>query len=410
MKGVFVLIDGLGDIPHKKLGWQTPLEAANTPNLDALARHSRLGVMFSVKEKFIPGTSDAVVSIFGEDYEKYPRGWLEAMGVGLNIKKGDLVFRTNFGTVDDMRHRRVIDRRAGRTLSTKEATKLADAINKEVKLDCNFLFKNTLQHRGVLVFKGNFSDKLTGSDPEYNKGSNKFLFSRPLDKNKLSKKSSKISNDFLVQSFGVLEDHVVNETRRKRGFFPANIILSRAPGIYIKKLKKFNDWACTTEVPVMKGICNSLGINLFGYKHPTFKGHDAYSNFNKNLKLTIKKSIKMIKKNKDKFDYFFIYLKETDAAGHDNKPVEKMKMVELIDKKLMKFLTKFVKEGVKIVVTADHSTPCDLKAHSSAPVPLMVFDPFGKKVDEMNFSERNCKKGSLNKVLGKNLLKKVGFR
>jgi len=409
MKGVLVLIDGLGDIPCKKLGWKTPLEAANTPNLDLLARNGKLGAMFSVKEKYIPGTSDAVVSIFGQNPKDYPRGWLEGLGIGLNLSKGDLVFRANFATIDNLRSRKVIDRRAGRTLTTKQASILSEAINKEVDLGVKFIFKNTLQHRGVLVFKGKYSDNLTGSDPEYNKGSSKFLFSRPLDNKSLSRLSSRVLNDFLVQSFGVLDGHPVNEARKKEGFFPANAILTRAPGVEIKKINKYRKWACVTEVPVMKGICEGLGITSFGYKHPTLKSHDAYANFNKNLKLTIKKSIKILKKNKSNFDYFFIYLKETDAAGHDNKPLEKKEMIELIDKHLGKFLIKLALSGTKILVTADHCTPCELKAHSSGAVPVLFFDPDAEKTDKLNFSERNCKKGSLKKIIGKNLFKKVRF-
>jgi len=410
MKGVFVLIDGLGDIPHKKLNGKTSLEVAYMPNMNLIAKNGRLGVMFSVKEKYIPGTSDAVVSIFGKNPDDYPRGWLEAIGSGVKgLKKGDLVLRANFATINNMRNRKVIDRRVGRTLTTKEADVLTKSINENIKLPCKFIFKNTLQHRGVLILKGKFSDKISGSDPEYNHGGGRFLFSRPTEKNNLAKESSRILNDFLIQSYNILEKHEINEKRKKKGFYPANFILTRAPGIGIKKINKFKKWACVTEVPVMKGICKSLGINLFGYKHPSFKSHDAYDNFKKNLKLTIKKSVKFIKKNKDKFDYFFIYLKETDAAGHDNKPVEKKQMIEMIDKKLGKFLVKLAKLGIKILITADHSTPCELKAHSSAPVPVLFFNPEMKKIDNLEFSEKNCKKGSLNKIIGKRLFGKVGF-
>src|SRR5438309_3685752 len=141
-KILYVILDGLGDEPHPDLDNRTPLEAANTPNLDALARKGRSGDVVTVGEAIAPESDIAVFAILGYDprTQAAGRGPLEALGAGLQMRDGDLAWRANFATVDE--NNRLIDRRAGRDLSTEEAQKLADAINTGVKLtggDATFL-------------------------------------------------------------------------------------------------------------------------------------------------------------------------------------------------------------------------------------------------------------------------------
>jgi len=167
MKGILVVLDGLGDLPNKKLGEKTPLEAAETPNLDFLANRGEIGYMYTVKPGFIPGSDEAITSMFGNELISSTRGQLEAAGTDLKLTRGDLALRANFATIDSLKKKNVIDRRAGRTLTTSEAEVFAKALNK-IKLPCEFIFKPTIQHRGVLVFKGGFSDNISNNDISYN--------------------------------------------------------------------------------------------------------------------------------------------------------------------------------------------------------------------------------------------------
>ena len=414
MKGVLVIIDGLGDRPCVQLGGKTPLEVAKKPNLDFLAGKGELGYLYPEHEGFVPGTHEAIVSIFGQNWQDYPRGWLETLGSGIDLERGDLALRANFATIDNLKDKNVIDRRAGRTLTTKEAKILAKDLNK-IFIPRKFIFKATLQHRGVLVFRGGFSDSITEIDPAHypkdKSETGKFRFAKATDENENSEYTANLVNSFVEKAFHVLDKHPINEERRKKGFYPANIILPRAPGISIKRITKFKKWACATDVPVMKGICNVLGINLFPFEAVEFKDHDAYSNLKKNLSLEIKKNIDLLKKGKKNFDYVLVYLKETDAAGHDNKPFEKRDMIELIDKKFFSFLKKFaIKNKIQVAVTADHSTPCNLKQHSADPVPVLLFDPEKQAGNEnKEFNEPDSRKGSLGKMYGKDFLKNIGF-
>src|SRR3989338_8466363 len=120
MKGILVVIDGLGDLPNRFLGDKTPLEAANTPNMDFLATRGELGRMDTVKPGYIPGSDEGIVSLFGNDSSYVSRGVLEAVGAGLKVVRGDLCLRTNFATINNLKERNIIDRRCGRTLTTHE--------------------------------------------------------------------------------------------------------------------------------------------------------------------------------------------------------------------------------------------------------------------------------------------------
>ena len=135
LKLIYIVIDGLGDLPIEELGGETPLEFAETPNLDWLAGKGKLGLMYTVGEGIAPESDVAVISILGYDPLKYHvgRGPIEAYGADLEMKDGDLALRCNFATLGP--NRRIIDRRVGRTLTTEEASELSEAINREVKLE-----------------------------------------------------------------------------------------------------------------------------------------------------------------------------------------------------------------------------------------------------------------------------------
>ena len=167
MKGILVVVDGMGDLPNKQLDEMTPLESANTPNLDFLATRGKMGLMYPVKSGFVPESDEAIVSIFGDKLYLSSRGQLEAKGAGVNLTRGDLAFRTNFATIDNLKDRNVLDRRAGRTLTSAEADILAKALNTQIKLPVDFIFEPTVRHRGVVVFRGGFSDNITGNGFAY---------------------------------------------------------------------------------------------------------------------------------------------------------------------------------------------------------------------------------------------------
>jgi len=417
MKKIIIVLDGLGDLPCKQFDGETPLEHAETPNLDELAKKGNLGYMYPVKENVVPQSDAAVVAILGNDASGITRGSFEAIGSGIKLKRGDLAMRANFSTCENTKNRNLIDRRSGRTLTTKEARQLAKTLNKEVKLPVKFEFHTNVQHRGVLVLRGGFSDNITDTDTHYldlenkkGKVGEKFEWSKALDDDENTEFTANILNSFIDQSFKVLKDHPVNKIRKKRGLMSANIILTRGAGIEIPKLKKFRKAMAIVNMPLEKGICKIARMDVFGFEYPNMKNYDVYENLYSGLLKMTKFASNTLWWKGRKYDTCYIHFKETDVPGHDNKPFEKKNFIEMIDKKFFSFLTKYaLKNKIKVLVTGDHSTPCKLKDHSSDPVPVLVYDPRKEADKTTKFSEKEAMKGSLKKMLGKDMLKKVGF-
>ncbi len=412
MKGILVILDGVGDLPNKQLNDKTPLEAANMPNLDFLAARGEMGFMYPVKPGFVPESDEAIVSIFGNDLISSTRGQLEARGTDIKLARGDLALRVNFATIDSINSGNVIDRRAGRTLTTEESEILAKALNKKIKLPCDFVLKPTIQHRGVLVLRGGFSDNILGNDLTYMQGKSlnvdKIKACKPMDDDENSQYNANLVNEFIEKAHEILDKHPVNEERRKRGLLAANYLFVRGAGIESPKLKLYKGWVSANYMPLEIGFSRVCGMQNFSFDYPKLKNLDAYANLYDGLAKACKFSIKVLKQNLKKADYAYIHLKETDLPGHDNKPFEKKLMLEYIDKTFFKFLRKFAPPNkIKVVVTADHSTPCKLKVHSADPVPVLFYNNSIPK--EKKFCEKQARKGVLGSMKGNELLSKVGF-
>lgn len=400
----------MADLPHKLLKEKTPLEAAHTPNMDFLGTRGEMGYMYPVKPGFIPESDEAIVSIFGNELISSSRGWLEAKGTDIKMTRGDLGFRVNFASTNQKGE--IIDRRAGRTLTTGEAQELSRAIMNRVKINTKFTFASTVQHRASLVFHGGFSENITGNDLTYIMGKTKDMRScRPLDETENTQYTSNIVNEFLAKAHEILKKHPVNIKRKEKGLLPANYLLLRGAGIEPPKLKQYKKWISPSYMPLEIGFSKLSGMKVVSFNYPKLKKLDAYENLWDALKKACKFSIKTIKKFKKKYDYTYIHIKETDLPGHDNKPIEKKEMLEYIDKTLFKFLRNIApKNKIKIVVTADHSTPCKLKAHSADPVPVLFYNCEEKTLKEQHFNEKEARKGTLKRIEGKEFLKKVGFK
>jgi len=187
---------------------------------------------------------------------------------------------------------------------------------------------------------------------------------------------------------------------------PANIVVPRDAGIILPVLPKRIGWGAVVSMPLEIGITKLAGMNVLSFNYPEMKTTDVYAHLFNGLNLTIKESIKHIKEKK--FDNYLIHFKEIDIPGHDNKPKEKKKMIELVDKEFFKFLRNKV-DDLELVVTGDHASPCELKAHAVDPVPMIHFGK-GKNDDVKRFTEHECiNNGYFGKLFGKDVLKTVGF-
>lgn len=406
MKLVYVVIDGMGDLPIEELGDKTPLEAAETPNMDFLARNGKTGLMYSVRKGVAPESDVAVISILGYDPFKYStgRGILEAIGAEMTINDGDLALRCNFATLG--RGKEIVDRRVRRDLTTKEAGELSKAVNDDVKLEsypADFEFRNTIGHRGVLVIRSRrkpLSSRITNTDPAYSRMEDlgvaeteiKMVLRKcePMNGSEEAKISADLVNEFVEKSHSVLEEHNVNKKRVAEGKLKANAILTRDAGHLLPKFFNINEkygvrFVSLTDMPVERGISKLAGMHMIAL--PPLS-HDL----KKDCILRVKKLLDLL----PSYDCFYIHIKGPDEPGHDGKFELKTQLISIIDKYFLGTLLQTTKlENFIICVTADHSTPCKLRTHSDDPVPIVISGNKIKGDNISKFSERECKKGSL---------------
>ena len=407
MKLIYTIIDGMGDTPIEELGGKTPLEAAETPYMDSLAKNGKTGLMYTVGKGMAPESDVAVVSILGYDPFKYhvSRGALETVGAGLKMRSGDLALRCNFGTLA-ADNNSIIDRRAGRNLTQKEADELAQAINEEVQLDsysASLQLKSTATYRAALVIRsevGVLSGNISNTDPAYKRINSVGVadleaemimkICNPLDDTEEAKISAELVNEFTRKATPVLDQHEVNRRRAKEGKLKANVILSRDAGSMVPKfplLKELYglDFVCLADMNVERGISSLAGMSLVDLPLPS-------KNLESDCKLRIKKLFEVL----PHYDCFYIHIKGPDEPGHDGDFNLKSMLISVVDKHFVgEMLQKINLEDHIVCITADHSTPCKLKAHSDDPVPLLISGNTLQADMVQRFSEKDCKMGEL---------------
>jgi 2,3-bisphosphoglycerate-independent phosphoglycerate mutase len=403
---LYVVIDGMGDLPITKLGNKTPLGAAETPNMDFLAKNGKAGLMYSVRKGVAPESDVAVISLLGYDPFAYStgRGVIEAVGAGISVKDGDLALRCNFATLGQ--GNTIIDRRVRRTLNTEEAATLSRAANVEVKLQscpATFEFKNTLGHRAVLVMKSRekcLSSNITNSDPAYNVVNGigvatpnvKMVLKKckPTDDTEEARNAAVLVNEFIEKTHELWENHEVNKKRAAEGKLKANVVLTRDAGHLLPKFFNINEkyhvrFAALVDMTAEKGIAELAGMQASLLPPPS-------NDLKKDCELRVEKIVDLL----PRYDCFYIHLKGPDEPGHDGNCQLKTDVISTIDEHFFGgLLQKITLKDYVICVTSDHATPCSLKVHSDTPVPVLISGGRIKGDKISKFSESECKNGSL---------------
>jgi len=416
-KILYIVLDGLGDLPIKELNNKTPLEAAATPNMDRLAQKGRSGLVYPVGEAIAPESDIAVISLLGYDAHKYytGRGPLEAFAEGLAINDGDLALRVNFATLD-ADGKTIKDRRVGRNLSTDEAGALTKEINTKVTLSgATFEFKNTIGHRGVLVIRGmrcRFSGWITNTDPAYDRegvfGVAKEKFENLVMESKVmpgyessieAKEAAAALNEFTQKSHKVLNEALVNKRRVSENKLAGNIILSRDAGDHLPKFPQINTlynmkFGSFVQMPVERGIALLTGMEIIDV--PQSSGH---------LDVDYPVWAKVALDSINKYDGIYVHIKGPDEPAHDGDFHKKKEIIEAIDKFFFtSLLSSLDINNTVVAVTADHSTVCAIKAHSADPVPLLISGGNIKPDGSLSFSEKAARLGSIGKLRGREIM------
>jgi 2,3-bisphosphoglycerate-independent phosphoglycerate mutase len=396
---IFIICDGMGDLPVKQFGNKTPLQAAKTPNMDLLSRKGINGSMYVLGKGVRPNSDEAHLTLFGYQKNNFPkRGPIEAAGVGIKLKHGDIAIRANFATVDEQL--RVKDRRAGRIENTEPlTTKLNGMKINGVK----FIVKSGTGHRVVIVMRGkNLSDQISNSDVHYVSETkivedwlnHKVHTIKPLNKTKEAKLTAAALQKFLEKSHEILDKHPLNTKREKQGKLKGNYFVTRYPGHY-KKLESFKEKynlksCCIAGAGLYKGLGAMVGMDLI-----KVQGATGQPDTNVQAKFLAAKEVF------NKYNFIFVHIKPTDIFGENGDCQGKRQFIEKIDRALKILLD----VDALIVLTADHSTPCRYADHSADPVPLLIYgsDIVADKV--IKFGEKECKKGYIGVINGKDLMK-----
>lgn len=377
-KLVLLVMDGLGDLATRDQGYVTPLEAATTPNMDALTRDAVQGRMIPVAPGITPGSGPGHLALFGYDPIEFQvgRGVIEALGLGVELKAGDVAARANFCTLDE--NGIVTDRRAGR-IETEVCEELCTLLSSNIKKlgDTEVIIKPGKGHRFVVVFRGaGLEGPLTDADPH--REGLPIPVVKPINTKSLKQKAAaKLVVEFYKKALPLL-----------KGRQPANGFLMRGiahqPEIPLFEERYKLRAGCIAVYPMYKGLAQLVGMaKLEGPQ-------------------TIAEQFERYLAEYDSFDFFFIHYKYTDMHGEDGNFDAKRRAIEDLDAALPILLRK--KPDV-LAITGDHSTPVACKAHSWHPQPvLLTADCSGSdKLDR--FTETGANLGSLGVFEAKFLLR-----
>jgi len=377
-KLVLVVLDGLGDIATKEQGYLTPLEAATTPNLDALAKDAAQGRMTPVAPGITPGSGPGHLALFGYDPLEFQvgRGVIEALGLGLELKAGDVAARANFCTLDAQGI--VTDRRAGR-IETEVCEELCDLLSKKIKKvgDAQVIIKASKGHRFVVILRGKgLEGPLTDADP-HREGA-LIPIAQPV--NQKSAKAKKTAT--LIKEFYKLALPIIAKKRPANGFLMRGI--AHRPAIPVFEERYRLKPACIAVYPMYKGLAQLVGMTKL-------EGPQ-----------TIAVQFERYLAEHDNYDFFFIHYKYTDMHGEDGNFEAKKKAIEEFDAALPILLRK---RPDVIAITGDHSTPCALKSHSWHPQPVLLASAASGSDKLERFTETNANRGSLGLFDAKSLMR-----
>ncbi|MFN3395967.1 MAG: 2,3-bisphosphoglycerate-independent phosphoglycerate mutase [Thermodesulfovibrionales bacterium] len=368
-KIIMIILDGVGGLP---VNGKTELEAANTPNLDSLAKESACGLHIPVSYGITPGSGPGHLGILGYDPVKYQigRGVLEALGLGLEVRRTDVAVRCNYATIRDGI---IVDRRAGR-IPTEESRRLTERLQKEISRidEAEIIFAPGMEHRFALLIRfsepiGPEAAMIPDTDPQ-KEGR------EPLDPEPLTSEAQRVSR--VVSRLINISREILKDQKK------ANFILTRGFST-IPHLPSFEDAfglraLAIATYPMYRGLTRLVGMDT-----PYIEG-------------TVEDEINFLRekyREVDKgYDFFFLHVKKVDSYGEDGNFNEKVKRIEEFDTLLPRIIE--LRPDV-LIITGDHSTPSLMKSHSWHPVPVLLRSDYVLGGVSYRFSERECIKGEL---------------
>lgn len=361
---MFVL-DGVGGLP---VNGTTELEAAKTPNLDALSHTAACGLHIPVAYGITPGSGPGHLGIFGYNPVEWQigRGVLEALGLGVELRNTDVAIRCNYSTIQEGL---IQDRRAGR-IPTDQSKKLTERLQNEIKQidEAEIIFEAGMEHRFAVVLR--FPEPLEHGSATINDTDPQKTGKAPLSPqpgNKQSERVARIAEKLIRNVSEILKDEERANFILLRGLAQVPAIPSFESVFGLKAL-------AIATYPMYRGLARLIGMDT-----PVVRGD-------------VKEELDFLKNNLNDYDFFFIHVKKTDSNGEDGNFEGKAAKIQDFDSHVPEIVS--LNPDV-LIITGDHSTPAAMKEHSWHPVPVLIKSPYVLGRLSERFTERECTKGEL---------------
>lgn len=370
----------MADEPIAQLGGKTPLEYADTPNMDRLAAKSEIGMAKTIPDGMKPGSDTANLAVLGYDPKKYYTGRspLEALSIGVPMEDTDIALRCNIVTLSEgdvpYEQREILDHSSGE-ISTEDAAVLIEAVQKELQNDIYKFWVGT-SYRHCTIWKGGETVELVPPHDILGKTIGEYL---PEDE-KL--------RDMMRKSFDILNHHPLNEARAQKGLNKANSLwfwgAGTRPSLDAFEKKFHKKGAMISAVDLLKGIAVGAGM-----ANIQVEGADGTLNTNYEGKADAAAKALL----EDGFDFVYIHVEAPDEMGHQGSVERKIQAIESIDAKILSRLTEKLDnsgEDYRILVLPDHPTPIRTRTHSGEPVPYMLYDSTKEQSHTWHYNEKEA--------------------
>ncbi|MCU7796031.1 MAG: 2,3-bisphosphoglycerate-independent phosphoglycerate mutase [Candidatus Thiodiazotropha sp. (ex Myrtea spinifera)] len=391
-KGLMIVIDGLGDRGIPGFGGQTPLESAETPNMDRLADAGQCGLIDPLHPGMPVGTHTGMSLLFGlprKQALKLARGPVEAAGIGFSHKENAIYLRCNFATLEKSGQKhKILDRRAGRVDEgfSQLATDLGEL---DLGEGIHASLHPATQHRVVLKLSGDhLSHRISNTDPGNHYRTQGVLTSKALDdEDSDAVRTAAAVNRLTDLIYDRFSEHPVNQHRVAQGLLPANGIICRSPGSLHNIKTTLQHFQVSTAVisgeETVFGLGNLFGFTLF--RDPCFTALPDTD---------LQKKVATAKAALQTHDLVFLHIKGPDICSHDQDPASKRQLLSKIDDAIAPLMN----ESLVIGITGDHSTDSNSGRHTGDPVPGLICGPQCRIDTVHTFGESSCSSGGLTRI------------
>lgn len=397
MKYVIVLGDGMADEPIEQLGGKTPLEYADTPNLDRLSKMSEIGLVHTIPDGMKPGSDTANLSVLGYDPKQYYSGRspLEALSIGVPMKDTDIALRCNIVTLSDddvpFEEKTIIDHSSGE-ISTEDCAVLLNAVREELENETYHFYVGTSYRHCLIWDKGEVIDLVQPHDV-LGQVIGQYL---PKDEN---------LRYMMKRSYEILKDHPLNIERKKKGLNPANCCwfwgAGTKPMLSSFEEKTGKKGKMISAVDLLKGIAIGAYMSVADVEGANGGLHTNYEG---------KMQAAVDALTREGYDFVYVHVEAPDEMGHQGSVERKVQAISYLDTRVIGPLTRALEEqkvDYRLMVLPDHPTPIRVRTHTNKEVPYLLYDSTNPQVHSWNYNEKEGAESGIYVAQGHKLIDKL---